>query len=180
MKFEVLQREIIHQGHIFNLQRVQALLPDGHIRHYDLVDLNGSVTILPVDDGNNVWFVRQYRLGAMQEMLELPAGLLEKGEDAAEGALRELREEIGMTAKHLVKLGEFFLAPGYSTEFMRIYLATGLSAAPLEADSDEFLNVQKIPLSRVMAMIQQQEIHDGKTLAALMMGLPLLYPGCFR
>jgi ADP-ribose pyrophosphatase len=179
MDFEIMKREILHQGRILDLQRVQARLPNGHERTYELVDLNGSVTILPLDDEQNIWFVRQYRLGALQELLELPAGLLEGLEDPAEGALRELREEIGMTAKKMEKLGEFFLAPGYSNEFMCIFLATGLSAAPLPPDADEFIKIQKIPLGEVMAMVRRQEFHDGKTLAALMLGMPFLMPLSF-
>jgi ADP-ribose pyrophosphatase len=107
-------------------------------------------------------------------MLELPAGTLEPGEPPETCAHREIREEIGMGAGKLQKIGSFYLAPGYSTEFMHVFLATELSPDPLPGDIDEFLQVEQIPLARIPALVQAGEIVDAKTLAVFELAVPFL------
>jgi ADP-ribose pyrophosphatase len=113
-------------------------------------------------------FVRQYRHAAGLDMLELPAGTLDKGEDPESCAKRELREETGMAAGELMPLGGFYLAPGYSTEYMHVFMATDLHADPLEADADEFLSVEYLPIVEALAMCERGEIPDAKSLAAFL------------
>ena len=168
MPFEHLHSELIYQGHAFSVRHEFVRLPDGNEKRYDLVGHNGSVTLVPVNDKGEIYFVRQYRIGAKKHLLELPAGVLETGEDPVAGAGREVREETGMAAGQLIKIGEFYMAPGYSDEFLTIFLATGLYSAPLDADPDEFLELVVIPFKQVMAMAEAGEFQDGKTLAALM------------
>lgn len=174
IKFEWLDKEEIYRGRAFGVEKVKVRLPDGRITHYDLVKHTGAVTLVPVDDQNRIVFVRQYRMGAGDMLLELPAGTLEDNEDPTICAAREIREETGMAAKETLKLGEFFLAPGYSSEYMHVYLMTGLYAAPLEHDDDEFLQTEAIPVDIVWKMIQENQINDGKTLACLLMAMPHL------
>jgi ADP-ribose pyrophosphatase len=174
MTFEHLHTETIYQGQVFSVQRILVNLPDDKQKCYDLVGHNGSVTLVPVNDQGEIYFVRQYRVGAREHLLELPAGVLEDGEDPAEGAGREVREETGMAAHHLDKIGAFFMAPGYSDEFLTIFLATGLYPSPLEADADEFLELEIIPAGKALAMAEAGEIADGKTLAALLLVRPHL------
>jgi ADP-ribose pyrophosphatase len=174
MDFTILNRKTIYEGRAFDVQKVLARLPDGREHEYDLVSHSGAVTLVPVDQDGNMWFVRQFRLGALQELLELPAGLMEKNEPPEVSAGRELREEIGMAADELRELGQFYMAAGYSSEYMYIYLATGLHPSPLEQDEDEFLQVQAIPVKQVYAMVHANQIHDGKTLAALLLAEPFL------
>ena len=114
-----------------------------------------------------VWFVRQYRHPAGIELLELPAGTLDADENPAECAARELREEIGMAAESLVEIGSFFLAPGYSTEYMYVFLARELSPAPLAADEDEDLAPERIEAGRALEMVRDGSFQDAKTIAAL-------------
>ena len=174
MDFTILNRKVIYEGRVFDVQKVLARLPDGREHEYDLVSHAGAVTLVPVDQDGNMWFVRQFRLGALQELLELPAGLMEKDEPPEISAGRELREEIGMAADELRQLGQFYMAAGYSSEYMYIYLATGLHSSPLEQDEDEFLQVQAIPVKQVYEMVHANQIHDGKTLAALLLAEPFL------
>jgi ADP-ribose pyrophosphatase len=174
MKYQVLREDSIYQGPIFNLVRVRLRLPDKNEHTYDLVRHHGAVTILPVDSQGNIWFVRQFRIGAEQEMLELPAGLLEENELPDVCAARELREEIGMAASQWVKLGEFFMVPGYSTEKMIAFLATDLYESALPGDADEFLERVSIPAETVKKMISNGQIQDGKTLATLLLAQPFL------
>ncbi len=169
MEFEVVGRESVYQGRAFNVEKIQARLPDGNVRPYDLVDHRDSVTVIPLDQQGNLWFVTQYRIGAQQELLELPAGVLEHEEDPSVGAAREIREETGQAAAELILLGDFYLTPGYCNEHMYVYLALGLYADPLDPDADEFLQVRTIPAVEAYAMAERGEIHDSKTLASLML-----------
>jgi ADP-ribose pyrophosphatase len=130
--------------------------------------------MLPIDEHGNLFFVRQYRHAAGADLLELPAGTRDEDESYEACAKREMREETGMAAGKLEKLGDFYLAPGYSTEFMVVYLATDLSHDPLEADADEFLQVEKIPVKKAIEMAQRGEVPDAKSLAALFLARPRL------
>ncbi len=174
MKFETIHSEPIYQGRAFSVRKDQVKLPNGAETFLDIVEHGGAVTILPIDVDGNVWFVRQYRHAVGIEILELPAGTLEPGELPEICAQRENREEIGMRAGKLQKIGALYLAPGYSTEFMHIFLATDLSPAPLAGDIDEFLSVERVPLQQVPVMIQAGEIVDGKTLAVFQLAQPHL------
>ncbi len=174
MEHKIVNRKPFYQGRAFGLERIHLILPDGRPGSYDLITHVGSVTIVPLDDKGNLYFVRQYRLGAGGPLLELPAGTLDEGEDPKNCARRELQEEIGMGCKELFELGDFFLAPGYSNEHMSLFLASGLFPAPLTGDKDEFLTTEIIHVSQVGEMVRDNRINDGKTLAALMLALPKL------
>lgn len=174
MAFERLNRTVLHTGRVFTVVQHTLRLPNGKFQTYDLVEHEGAVTILPLDEMGNIWFVRQYRLGAERSLLELPAGVLHAGEDPLAGAAREVREEIGMAARTLKRLGGFFMAPGYSTEYMHVFLATGLTPAPLPQDEDEFIERVSLPFQEALAMAQRGELEDGKTLVALFLALPEL------
>jgi ADP-ribose pyrophosphatase len=169
MPFELLKTEVVYPGRAFTIRRDTLRLPDGHETRFDIVEHVGSVIILPLDDRGNLLFVRQYRHAAGLDLLELPAGTLNKNELPDVCAHREIREETGMAAGHMEHLGGFYLAPGYSTEFMHVYLATDLHSDPLEADADEFLTLEHIPLARALKIARAGEILDAKSLAALML-----------
>jgi ADP-ribose pyrophosphatase len=174
MNHQSLNREKLYSGPVFDLVKVNVQLPDGRERFYDLIEHSGSVTIVPVDDQGQVYFVSQYRVGAGDRLLELPAGVLEDGEDPLVSAEREIREEIGMGARAFKKLGGFYLAPGYTNEYMTIFLASGLYPAPLDPDEDEFLEIESMPIEVVYQKAFGGEIQDGKTLAALLLALPYI------
>src|SRR5262249_26461330 len=134
----------------------------------------GSVVLLPIDAEGNLLFVRQYRHAAGRELLELPAGTREADEPYEECAAREIREETGMQAETLVRIGSFYLAPGDSTEYMGVFLATGLKHNPLDPDEDEFLQVEKMPVREAYAMAERGDLPDSKSLAALLLAEPHL------
>ncbi len=167
--FEILARAVPFKGRAFEIHQLTVLLPDGRTHVFDLVQHHDSISVIPVDEEGNILFVSQYRAGARADLLELPAGVLEEGENPLEGAGREIREETGMAAGRLVELGKAYLAPGYSSECMFFYLATGLYSAPLEADADEFLSLVRLPVAEVYRMARSGEFQDSKTLAALML-----------
>jgi ADP-ribose pyrophosphatase len=174
MPFELLKKETVYSGRAFTIRRDTLRLPDGHETRFDIVEHVGSVIIIPLDGQGNLLFVRQYRHAAGLDLLELPAGTLNKDEAPDACAHREIREETGMAAGQMQHLGGFYLAPGYSTEYMHVYLATDLRPDPLEADADEFLTVESIPLARAMAIARAGEILDAKTLAAILLAQSVL------
>jgi ADP-ribose diphosphatase len=167
--FEVVNTEEIYRGRTFLLRRDTIKMPNGGETSLDIVDHLGSVVMVPVDQDGNIVFVRQYRHPTGLDLLELPAGTRDGDEPPDVCAAREMREETGLAAARLEQLAAFYLAPGYSTEFMYAFLATDLSPNPLPADSDEFLQVQKIPVRRAMEMAENGEIQDAKSLAALLL-----------
>lgn len=167
MPYPVEHTERMYQGRAFQVRKDQVRLPNGLVAQMDIVEHVGAVTIVPVDDEGQIWFVRQYRHAAGQDLLELPAGTIEPGEPPEVCAAREIREEIGMRAETLRKLGAFFLAPGYSTEYMHVFLATGLVPDPLPGDQDEFLNIERFPLTDVDRLVQTGVIQDSKSLAGI-------------
>lgn len=174
MNFEIQHRETAYAGRAFRVQRLHMRLPDGAERIYDLVEHIDSVSIVPFDSQGNILFVEQYRVGSNSRLLELPAGVMEIGEEPLHCAEREIREETGMAATQMKLLGEYYLAPGYTSEKMYAFLATGLYHAPLKADDDEFIQTRAIPAAEVFAMIRRGELIDGKSLAALLLAQPFL------
>ncbi|RPI87862.1 MAG: NUDIX hydrolase [Chloroflexi bacterium] len=169
MMFKVLKTETFYEGKAFTVRKDLVEFPNGNRGNLDIVEHTGAVTLVPVDEQGQVWFVRQYRHAAGRELLELPAGTLEKNEEPEACALREVREEIGMAAGNIELVGEFFLAPGYSTEHMYIFLATRLRDDPLQGDEDEFLNIEKRTIREAIRMAENGEFLDAKTIAALML-----------
>lgn len=174
MTFELLRSETLLQGRVFRIRRDTLKTPDGRETKFEIIEHGGSVIVVPVDESGDMYFVRQYRHAAGKYLLELPAGTRDGDEPYEACAAREIREETGMQAGKLQKVGEFFLAPGYSSEFMEVYLATDLKHNPLEADEDEFLTVEKYSLKQAIAMAERGEMPDAKSLAALLMVKPYL------
>jgi len=174
MNFRPLHRQEIYRSRVFDVEKVTMQLPDGKVRDYDLVKHAGAVTIVPVDLEGNILFVRQYRIGAEKELLELPAGVINNEEAPEIAAAREVREETGMAAGKLTLIGNFYLAPGYSSEYMHVYLATDLYHAPLQQDEDEFLHLEAVKVEKALQMAHAAQIYDGKTLAALLLAQPHL------
>ena len=174
MSLKTIRSETIFRGKVFDLRQDEIRTPDGRTLALDIIDHGGAVTMLPVDDQGQIWFIRQYRHAAGKVLLELPAGSMETGEEPKASAHREIREEIGMGAKELKELGGFYLAPGYSTEFLHIYLARGLYIAPLEQDEDEMIEIEKVSIAEAYELAERGQIQDAKTLAALLLAKPYL------
>lgn len=174
MEFKTQKSETVYEGKVFDVRRELLLLPDGKTTWFDIVVHPGAVTLIPIDSQGRVLFVRQYRHAVGKVLLELPAGTLNLGEEPEACALREVREETGMSAGKLEKVGEFYLVPGYSTEYMHLYLASDLQVDPLPGDEDEFITVEAIPLDALPELIGQGVLQDAKSLAALSLAEPFL------
>lgn len=174
MPFELLKSEVLMQGRAFRIRRDTLKTPDGRETKFEIIEHGGSVILIPIDENGDIHFVRQYRHAAGKDLLELPAGTRDGDEPFEQCAAREIREETGMEAGTLQKVGEFYLAPGYSSEFMVVYLATELNPNPLEADDDEFLTVEKIPVRKAVELAEGGAMPDAKSLAALLTARPFL------
>ncbi|MDE2803009.1 MAG: NUDIX hydrolase [Chloroflexota bacterium] len=167
---ELVRSEQIYEGRVINVRRDsirvnKATGPVETVR--DVVQTRNAVTLVPVDNDGNVLLVRQFRWAAAVALLEAPAGMMEAGEDPEESARRELREETGHATDSLTYLGGFWMAPGYSTEYMYCYLATGLRPDPLPADEDEDLETVPVPWDDIPRLIREGAIQDAKSVAAL-------------
>ncbi len=175
MNYSTKKSELTFQGKVFNIRVDEVQIsPDRTVR-IDVVEHGGAVVILPIDQESRIWFVNQYRYPAGRRLLELPAGTLDPNEDPEVCAIRECREEIGMSPAHLTHLGGFYLAPGYSTEFVQFFLAQDFSPAPLDQDEDEDIQIERLSVSEVKERIIKGQIHDAKTLAGLLLAFQHLH-----
>lgn len=174
--FEVVETRNLYRGRTFGLRQDRVRLPDGQTTDLDIVEHSGAVVMLPIDAQGNILFVRQYRHAAGGVLLELPAGTLKTGETPQECAAREMREETGMAAAHFERIGEGFAAPGYSTEFLHFFAATGLTLNPAPRDPDEFLEVVTLTIADAYEQALDGRIRDTKTLAGLLLARPRIYP----
>ena len=169
-----LEREYKFKGRILNLRVDTVAMPDGKTALREVVEHSGGVAVIAVDENNMVYFVRQYRRPMDKDLLELPAGKLEKGEDHRIGAIRELKEETGLTAKNLTYLAATAASPGYTSEIIHLYLATDLTRGEATPDEGEFLNVETYSLDKAAQMVLKGEIIDGKTINAIFMAKEIL------
>lgn len=163
-----ISQEYKYNGKIVNLRVDVAQLPNGKQAKREVVEHPGGVTVVALTDKNEIVFVRQFRYPYMVEMLEIPAGKLEKGENPFCAGVRELQEETGAVADRYFDLGKFFPTPGYCAEIIHLYAATGIEFSQQNLDEDEFVNVEIIPLEKAVEMILCGEIRDGKTQAAVL------------
>jgi ADP-ribose pyrophosphatase len=166
MDYEILAHKVVFEGKVFRIRSDVVRKPTGEKTRFDLVEHAGAVVMIPQDNRGLLWLVRQYRHPTGGYILEFPAGTLDPGEDPRQCAIRECREEIGMSPAGIQPLGGFFLAPGYSTEFIQAFLVRDLQPAPLPKDADEDLQAERHSLSTVHRLIQTGEIVDAKTIAS--------------
>jgi 8-oxo-dGTP pyrophosphatase MutT (NUDIX family) len=169
MPFELIKSETVLQGRAFKIRRDSLKTSEGLETKLEIIEHGGSVVILPIDNEGNILFVRQYRHATGQDLLELPAGTRDGAEPYEDCAARETREETGMEAGSLEKIGEFYLAPGYSTEFMVAFLATDLRHNPLHPDDDEVLSMERIPVKKAFELALSGKLPDAKSLAVLLL-----------
>jgi ADP-ribose pyrophosphatase len=169
MSEEIIHSEYLYRGRVLKLRLDQVRLP-GERKHVvrEIVEHRGSVAIVALDAQDRVLLVRQYRLAAARETLEIPAGTLEEGEDPALCATRELKEETGYHAAQWEHLGYFFSSPGFSTEKMHLYFARRLTPAAPSPEDDEAITVELLPLVGALEKIERGEIVDAKSIVGLL------------
>lgn len=173
---EVIRTERPYQGRIVQV-RVDEVRRNGHTMRLEVVEHVPSVGIVPLRDDGRVVLIRQYRHATGEHLIEIPAGSIDPGETGEECAQRELAEEIGCRADRIVRLGGFYLCPGYLTEFMEIFLARGLRAATATPDEDEQIELVEMPLDEALRLHAAGELRDAKSVAALAMAAAHLRHG---
>lgn len=162
-----LKNNTLFTGRIINLRDDDVLLPNGKQAKREYVEHRGGASILAVDDDKNVYLVRQFRYPYREVLLEIPAGKLEKGEDPATTAARELEEETGFVG-NIKPYGLIYPTPGYTNEHLYVFLAENLKRTHVHCDEDEFLDVVKLPIQTVLKDILDGKIKDGKTCYAVL------------
>ena len=168
MSEKILRSKYVYRGHVINLRLDQVRLPTRQIVVREIVEHRGAVAIVALDSRKRVLLVRQYRSGAGRELLEIPAGTLEKGEKPARCAVRELKEETGYHAAEWQALGHFYSSPGVCTEKMYLFVARRLTRGTAAPDEDELLRVERVPFAQALAQIERGEITDAKTIVGLL------------
>ncbi len=169
--------ERIYDGRVVALERRNVTMADGRRVQREVVLHAPVVAIVPVDEHGRVLLVRQWRTPVERELLEVPAGGVDGGESPEEAVQRELQEEVGVRAGEVVRLAGLWVAPGYCTEHITVYLARDLAPSRLEGDEDEAIVVVPLPLADALAAVASGEICDAKSVIGLLLAAQRLGAG---
>ena len=159
--------KLIYKGRVIEVHSVGVRMSDGRVLPRDYVHYSDAVVVLPVLDDGRIVLIRNQRFAVDEELLELPAGMVDAGEPPEAAAARELAEETGYTGGRIDLLGAFFTGPGSMDERMHAYLATGLRAGEQHLEAYEEIRVETLAPEEVRRMVSDCTIHDAKTIAAL-------------
>ena len=171
MTVRVLRRDLVRKGRVFDFTVENVTFTSGYNLDLEIIRHPGAAAIVPLDDDNEVLLLKQYRHAVGGLLWEIPAGTFEDGESSLACAQRELSEETGYTATTWDSLGAIRPVPGYSDERIQLFLARNLTPARQNLDPDEIVEVHKMPLDRVTAMIAGGQIEDAKTIAGIFLTL---------
>ena len=166
---KTLSSELIFKGRVVSLRVDTVTTTDGRTVKREIVVHNGAVAMVAIDEKDNILLVRQFRTPAGKVLLEIPAGTIEAGEKPDDTVPRELQEETGYIPQKVVKLGGFYSAPGFSTEFIHIYLTTDLKPSWLEADDTAEIELTRVPVNEVKKLIDSGAICDAKSVAGILL-----------
>ncbi|MDD4334901.1 MAG: NUDIX hydrolase [Desulfotomaculaceae bacterium] len=169
----MISSKTIYQGRIINLRVDEVSLPDGKSTNREVVEHAGAVAVVPLNEKGELLLVRQYRYAVGKNLLEVPAGKLNPGEDYASCAGRELTEETGYEAGNLKHLLSFYSTPGFTNEQIHLFLATDLILKKQNLDDDEFIDVETVSLKQALGMVLSGEICDAKSVAGILTTLNL-------
>jgi ADP-ribose pyrophosphatase len=165
---EILFSRTIYDGQIIKLRIDTVQKQDGREATREIVEHDEVVAIVAMDDEDNTLLVRQFRLPAGKELLEIPAGGIEEGESPEDAVRREMQEETGYLPRKVVKLGGFYSAPGFCTEYLHLYLATDLTPGRLHAEDTDEITLERVPLVKIPELISSGSICDAKSIAGLL------------
>ena len=168
MSGEIVSSQIVFKGQVLTVRIDTVKFADGKTTEREIVGYGDAVAVVAIDSTGSVLLVKQYRHAAGMELLEIPAGGIEPGERPEQAAAREMREETGFLPASIMPLGGFYSAPGYSTEFLHLFLARDLVPSPLVAEDTGDIILVRVPLSQVSGLIKNGTIRDGKSVAGLL------------
>ena len=164
----LLSTRQIYNGQVVKLRDDTVRIPDGGETTREIVEHSDCIAIIAIDDNDNVLLGSQFRQAIDRELLEIPAGGIEADEDPLAAMRRELREETGFLPRKVERLGGFYSAPGYCSEYLHLYLATNLTHSPLYAEDTEGISLVRIPISEIPSLIAAEKIIDAKSIAGLL------------
>ncbi len=167
---KTIQTEEIYNGKVVKLRVDEVSLPNGKTSKRELLSHQGAAAVIPVTKDNKIVFVRQYRKAIEKMLIEIPAGIIDKGEQPERTAVRELEEETGYTAKALTFVTSFYSTPGFTDELIYIYYTNELEllSEVKQNDDDEFVELIELTLAEAKEYMKEQQIHDAKTNYAIL------------
>ncbi|MBA7498690.1 Methanol dehydrogenase activator [subsurface metagenome] len=168
---KTLSSQLIYEGRAVKLRVDTVEMPSGRQTKREIVEHSDCVAIIAIDDNDNVLLVNQFRKSVEKELLEIPAGGIEPGEDPVTTVRRELSEETGYLPRKVERLGGFYSTPGYCTEYLYLYLATDLIPSQLYAEDTENIRLVRVPVSQISHLISSGSICDAKSIAGLLIFL---------
>lgn len=165
LKEEILKDKLIYKGEFLEFRNLEVKLPNGNNHNRDIVKHPGACAVIAFLDEENIVLVEQFRLALNKNILEIPAGKINKSESIEQCAKRELKEETGYIAQKIEYLGSIATAPGFCDEIIYLYKATDLILDTKNEDEDEFTNVKIMNINKVREEIKKGKIIDGKTIS---------------
>jgi len=165
---KTLSSRLIYEGRAVKLRVDTIKMPDGRETTREIVEHSDCVAVVVIDADDNVLLVEQFREPVEKVLLEIPAGGIDPGEDPVTTVCRELREETGYLPRKVERLGGFYSAPGYSSEYLYLYLATDLTSSPLHAEDTENIRLVRVPIAQITGLITSGSICDAKSIAGLL------------
>ncbi|MDD4923564.1 MAG: NUDIX hydrolase [Dehalococcoidales bacterium] len=168
MSEETLSSKAVFKGDLFSVRIDEIRLSDGSTSTREIVEHSDAVVVVPIDRSGNILLVKQYRRAAGKDLLELPAGGVEPGENPLETVRRELQEEIGYLPNKIISMGGFYASPGYNTEYLHLYLASDLAPAKLHAEDTDSIEVVPVPIKSITDYIKSGKICDAKSVAGIL------------
>lgn len=166
-----LSSELVFEGRAVRLRVDTVETTGGRATTREIVEHSDCVAVVPIDNEGKVILVNQFRKAVGKELLEIPAGGIEPGEDPVTAVRRELQEEIGCLPKKVDRLGGFYSAPGYCSEYLHLFLATDLIPSQLHAEDTEGISLVRVPLSDLRRLVTSGQICDAKSIAGLLVFL---------
>ena len=165
---KILSSRIVFEGRAVKLSVSTVEKSKGETVTREIVEHRDCIAAIVLDERDNVILVRQFRVPTGKDLLEIPAGVMEDGESTDDCVRRELQEEIGYLPQKIIRLGGFYAAPGYCTEYINVFLAIGLIESRLVAEDTDEIEVVRVPVARIAGMIDSGEICDAKSVAGLL------------
>jgi ADP-ribose pyrophosphatase len=165
---KTLSSQLIFDGRAVKLRVDTVQMADGRQTTREIVEHSDCIAVVATDADNNALLVKQFRKPVEKELLEIPAGGINPGEDPEAAVKRELREETGYLPQKLERLGGFYSAPGYCSEYLYLYLATDLTPSQLFAEDTEEISLVRVPMVQILSLIASGSICDAKSIAGLL------------
>ena len=168
---KTLSSKVIYEGKILKLRVDTVLTADGHKSTREIIEHGDCIAVVAIDDSDDVLLVRQYRRAAEKDLLEIPAGGIDPGEDPETAVIREMQEETGFRPQKVERLGGYYLSPGFSSEYLHLYLAANLKHSPLHAEDTPGIGLEPVSVGGIRDLISSGKIEDAKSIAGLLMYL---------